>query len=128
MSTTAIPPLPDTTPASTARAVPAQGSLTAAGAPPTAGAVPAAAAPVAAALPGADDILHAITSVVAEIPPDADPHSPFDEAGLDSLALVEAAVVATRLYGVRVEEWELREAGTLARAAAAIREKIAAQP
>lgn len=74
-------------------------------------------------LPTADAIARLLTADIPEVPTDLDPAVPFDEADIDSLVLAEVAVVATRRYGVVVQEWELRDAGTMLAAAALVRER-----
>jgi hypothetical protein len=64
-----------------------------------------------------------LTADIPEVPAGLDPATPFDEADIDSLVLAEVAVVATRLYGVAVHDWELRDAGTMLAAAALVRER-----
>lgn len=71
-------------------------------------------------------IARRITAGIPEVPADLSLDADFDDAEIDSLVLAEAAVVATRLYGVRVEDWELRETRTLRGAGALIRERAAA--
>lgn len=77
-------------------------------------------------LPDAAEIARRITADIPEVPPDLALDAPFDEVDIDSLVLAEAAVVATRVYGVLVHDWELRDGGTLRGAGAAVRDRIAA--
>jgi acyl carrier protein len=44
---------------------------------------------------------------------DITPTTPFSDLDLDSLVLVELAVILSRTYGVPVDESELAEAGTV---------------
>jgi acyl carrier protein len=44
---------------------------------------------------------------------DITPTTPFAELDMDSLVLVELAVILSRTYGVPVDESELAEAGTV---------------
>ena len=75
---------------------------------------------------GTPEIVRTITDVVLEIPADLPHDARFDDHDVDSLVLAEAAVVVTRLYGVEVHEWELRDAGTLQGVADVVRERVAA--
>src|SRR5690606_40940981 len=74
---------------------------------------------------GTPEIVRSITDVVLEIPADLPHAARFDDHDVDSLVLAEAAVVVTRLYGVEVHEWELRDAGTLQGVADVVRERVA---
>ncbi|GHH67147.1 hypothetical protein [Promicromonospora soli] len=72
------------------------------------------------------EIVRAITESVPDIPADLDPETRFDAADIDSLVLAETAVVATRIFRVNIEDWELRDAGTLAAAASLVQHRVAA--
>lgn len=79
-------------------------------------------------LPPAAEIARLLTADIPEVPADLDPASPFDQVDIDSLVLAEAAVVATRLFGVVIQDWELRDAGTMLAAAALVRERAVTRP
>jgi len=49
----------------------------------------------------------------------------FDSLEVDSLVLVELAVILERTYGVRIEDSELAAAGTVGAAAAVVTGKLA---
>ncbi|MGI5187388.1 phosphopantetheine-binding protein [Promicromonospora sp. CA-289599] len=72
------------------------------------------------------EIVRAITESVPDIPADLDPHAQFDDVDIDSLVLAETAVVATRIFRVNIEDWELRDAGTLSAAASLVQHRVAA--
>ncbi|MEU6123013.1 acyl carrier protein [Streptomyces sp. NPDC047123] len=62
-----------------------------------------------------------------DIPADTAPDTGFHLLDLDSLVLIELAVILTREYGVEVDGEELAGAGTAARAAELVSAKAAAQ-
>lgn len=82
--------------------------------------------PTTTDLPDEATIARAITRDIPEVPQDTSLDAPFDDVDIDSLVLAEAAVVATRLYGVLVHDWELNQARTLRGAGALVRDRIAA--
>lgn len=52
--------------------------------------------------------------------------TPFAEAGLDSLMMLELAVVLERRYKIRFSEEELLESGSVAAVVAKLRDRLAA--
>ena len=72
------------------------------------------------------EFVRTITEAVPDIPSDLDPDTRFDATDIDSLVLAETAVVATRIFRVNIEDWELRDAGTLAAAASLVQHRVAA--
>ncbi|MER5863922.1 phosphopantetheine-binding protein [Kitasatospora sp. NPDC002040] len=49
-----------------------------------------------------------------EIPAESlDPATPFESLELDSLVLVELAVLLQKLYGIAVDDWEIEAAATI---------------
>lgn len=52
----------------------------------------------------------------------------FTDLDIDSLSLVEAAVILTKKFGVHVDEFELADAGSAREAARMLSDKRALQP
>ncbi|WP_217614028.1 hypothetical protein [Cellulomonas sp. GbtcB1] len=78
-------------------------------------------------IPDAATIGARIVRDIPEVPRTLSLDEPFDHADIDSLVLAEAAVVATREYGVLVHDWELRTAGTLRRAGELVHARLVAE-
>ncbi|MEV8249755.1 acyl carrier protein [Microbacterium sp. NPDC076768] len=53
------------------------------------------------------------------------PDDPFVDLDIDSLSLVEAAVVLSTRFGVRIDEFELSDAGNARAVASKLTEKLA---
>lgn len=75
----------------------------------------------------APDVIEAIRSTMDELS-DMGPDDVFADLDIDSLSLVEAAVIISNKFGVRVDEFELTEAGTAREAANLVTGKLALQP
>lgn len=73
------------------------------------------------------DVIDAIGSTMDELS-HMGPEDPFTDLDIDSLSLVEAAVILSNKFGVRVDEFELAEAGTARAAANMLTDKLALQP
>lgn len=73
------------------------------------------------------DIVEAIGSTMDELG-HMGPDDSFADLDIDSLSLVEAAVILSNKFGVRVDEFELTEAGSARAAASMVTEKLALQP
>ncbi|MGW9414525.1 acyl carrier protein [Arthrobacter cupressi] len=73
------------------------------------------------------DVVEAIRSTMDELS-QMGPDDAFADLDIDSLSLVEAAVIISNKFGVRVDEFELTEAGTARQAANLITGKLALQP
>lgn len=73
------------------------------------------------------DVVEAIRSTMDELS-HMGPDDSFADLDIDSLSLVEAAVILSNRFGVRVDEFELADAGTARVAAALVTEKLALQP
>lgn len=56
------------------------------------------------------------------------PDDEFVDVDIDSLALVEAAVILSTRFGARVDEFELADAGSARAVAALLTERLAFQP
>ncbi|WP_405791536.1 acyl carrier protein [Streptomyces sp. NBC_01506] len=63
-----------------------------------------------------EGVLHTLTTNF-EVPAGTTAHSDFADLDLDSLVLIELAVVLRKQYGVEVAEHELATAGTAAKVA-----------
>lgn len=73
------------------------------------------------------DVVDAIRSTMDELS-HMSPDDSFTDLDIDSLSLVEAAVILSNRFGVRVDEFELADAGTARTAATMLTEKLALQP
>lgn len=73
------------------------------------------------------DVVGAIGSTMDELGL-MGPDDSFSDLDIDSLSLVEAAVILSNKFGVRVDEFELTEAGSARAAASMVTEKLALQP
>ncbi|BCW07977.1 acyl carrier protein [Arthrobacter sp. NtRootA1] len=73
------------------------------------------------------DVVGAIGSTMDELG-HMGPDDSFADLDIDSLSLVEAAVILSNKFGVRVDEFELTEAGSARAAASMVTEKLALQP
>ena len=73
------------------------------------------------------DVVEAIGSTMDELG-HMGPDDSFADLDIDSLSLVEAAVILSNKFGVRVDEFELTEAGSARAAASMVTEKLALQP
>jgi acyl carrier protein len=73
------------------------------------------------------DVVDAIGSTMDELS-HMEPDDPFADLDIDSLSLVEAAVILSKKFGVRVDEFELAEAGNARAAATMLTERLAPQP
>ncbi|WP_426004108.1 acyl carrier protein [Paenarthrobacter sp. NyZ202] len=73
------------------------------------------------------DVVDAIRSTMDELS-HMGPEDAFADLDIDSLSLVEAAVIISNRFGVRVDEFELTEAGTAREAANLVTGKLALQP
>ena len=73
------------------------------------------------------DVVGAIGSTMDELG-HMGPDDSFADLDIDSLSVVEAAVILSNKYGVRVDEFELTEAGSARAAASMLTEKLALQP
>ncbi|YCH07449.1 acyl carrier protein [Arthrobacter sp. alpha11c] len=73
------------------------------------------------------DVVGAIGSTMDELG-HMGPDDSFADLDIDSLSLVEAAVILSNKFGVRVDEFELTEAGSARAAATMVTEKLALQP
>ncbi|BCW37690.1 hypothetical protein StoSoilA2_37460 [Arthrobacter sp. StoSoilA2] len=73
------------------------------------------------------DVVGAIGSTMDELG-HMGPDDSFADLDIDSLSLVEAAVILSNKFGVRVDEFELAEAGSARAAASMVTEKLALQP
>ncbi|MDQ4504032.1 acyl carrier protein [Sinomonas sp. ASV322] len=71
----------------------------------------------------AADVTQAIAATMDEYA-SLGPEQSFVEADIDSLSLVEAAVILTNRFGVRVDEYELAEAGTASATAQLIQSRL----
>ncbi|MHC6222316.1 acyl carrier protein [Arthrobacter sp. MMS24-S77] len=72
------------------------------------------------------DVVDAIRSTMDELS-HMGPDDPFADLDIDSLSLVEAAVILSNKFGVRVDEFELAEAGTARAVSRVVTEKLALQ-
>lgn len=75
-------------------------------------------------VPDEATIARRIVRDIPEVPSSLSLDLPFDDAEIDSLVLAEAAAVATLVYHVPIQDWELREAGTMREAGVLIKERI----
>jgi acyl carrier protein len=73
------------------------------------------------------DVVDAIRSTMDELS-HMGPDNSFADLDIDSLSLVEAAVILSSRFGVRVDEFELADAGDARTAARRLTEKLALQP
>ncbi len=73
------------------------------------------------------DVVDAIRSTMDELS-HMGPDDSFVDLDIDSLSLVEAAVILSNRFGVRVDEFELADAGNARTAASMLTEKLALQP
>ncbi|MCA4135046.1 phosphopantetheine-binding protein [Arthrobacter sp. M4] len=73
------------------------------------------------------DVIEAIGSTMDELS-HMSPADEFTDLDIDSLSLVEAAVILSNKFGVRVDEFELAEAGTAATAASMLTKKLELEP
>lgn len=73
------------------------------------------------------DVVDAIRSTMDELS-HMEPDDAFADLDIDSLSLVEAAVILSNKFGVRVDEFELADAGNAHTAATMLEEKLALQP
>jgi acyl carrier protein len=69
------------------------------------------------------DTVLALAVTKGEAPEDITPDTPFEDMDFDSLILVELAVALSNTFHVEVTDDELREAGTVAAAAALLADK-----
>ncbi|GAA4142621.1 acyl carrier protein [Leifsonia shinshuensis] len=72
----------------------------------------------------APDVVDAIGSVMDELS-HMQPDDAFADLDIDSLTLVEAAVILSNKFGVRVDEFELADAGNAHAAAAMLTNRLA---
>ncbi|MBT2532256.1 acyl carrier protein [Arthrobacter sp. ISL-48] len=73
------------------------------------------------------DVVDAIRSTMDELS-QMGPDDSFTDLDIDSLSLVEAAVILSNKFGVRVDEFELADAGNAHTAASIFMQKLALQP
>lgn len=73
------------------------------------------------------DVIEAIGSTMDELS-HMSPDDAFTDLDIDSLSLVEAAVILSNKFAVHVDEFELAEAGTAAAAATMLNRKRDLQP
>jgi acyl carrier protein len=73
------------------------------------------------------DVVDAIRSTMDELS-HMGPDDSFADLDIDSLSLVEAAVILSNRFGVGVDEFELADAGDAHTAASILTEKLALQP
>ncbi|UVJ39026.1 acyl carrier protein [Arthrobacter sp. CJ23] len=73
------------------------------------------------------DVAEAIRSTMDELS-HMGPDDSFADLDIDSLSLVEAAVILSNKFGVHVDEFELADAGNARAAAVLVAEKLALQP
>ena len=73
------------------------------------------------------DVVDAIRSTMDELS-HMGPDDSFADLDIDSLSLVEAAVILSNKFGARVDEFELADAGNARTAAGLVTEKLALQP
>lgn len=73
------------------------------------------------------DVVEAISSTMDELS-HMEPDDAFADLDIDSLSLVEAAVILSKKFGVRMDEFELADAGNAHAAATMLTEKLALQP
>lgn len=73
------------------------------------------------------DVIDAIRSTMDELS-HMSPDDSFADLDIDSLSLVEAAVILSNRFGVRIDEFELADAGTARTAATMLTGKLALQP
>ncbi|MFJ5956834.1 acyl carrier protein [Paenarthrobacter sp. NPDC092416] len=73
------------------------------------------------------DVVDAIRSTMDELS-HMGPDDSFADLDIDSLSLVEAAVILSNKFGVRVDEFELADAGTARAAAGLVSGKLTLQP
>jgi acyl carrier protein len=73
------------------------------------------------------DVIEAIRSTMDELS-HMGPDDSFEDLDIDSLSLVEAAVLLSNKFGVRVDEFELAEAGNARTATSMLTQKLALQP
>ncbi|MFJ4170507.1 acyl carrier protein [Paenarthrobacter sp. NPDC089714] len=66
------------------------------------------------ALVTAEDIYQLVRTAAPEAIGEAAVDTPFDQLDVDSLTLVEIAVLTSQNYGPLVHDWEIAEAGTFA--------------
>jgi acyl carrier protein len=74
-----------------------------------------------------EDVTLAITTVMGELS-HMGADDAFTDLDVDSLTLVEAAVILTQKFGVHVDEFELAEAGSAREAARLLTAKQDLQP
>ncbi len=67
-----------------------------------------------ATLVSAEELVELIRSAAPEIIGDANAETSFDEMEVDSLSLVEIAVMISQKYGCTLHDWEIAEAGSFA--------------
>lgn len=67
-----------------------------------------------ATLVSAEDLVELIRSAAPEIIGDATAETSFDHMEVDSLSLVEIAVMISQKYGFTLHDWEIAEAGSFA--------------
>lgn len=65
-----------------------------------------------AILVSAEELVELIRSAAPEIIGDANAGTSFDEMEVDSLSLVEIAVMISQKYGFTLHDWEIAEAGS----------------
>lgn len=73
------------------------------------------------------DVVDAIRSTMGELS-QMGPDDSFADLDIDSLSLVEAAVVLSNKFGTRIDEFELAEAGNARTAAGLVTDKLARRP
>lgn len=74
----------------------------------------------------AHNVVDAIRSTMDELS-HMGPDDSFADLDIDSLSLVEAGVILSNKFGVRVDEFELADAGNAVAAATIIKKKLAIQ-
>lgn len=62
----------------------------------------------------AEDLFEMVHAVAPEIIGDATVQTKFDQMEVDSLSLVEIAVMISEKYGFVIHDWEIGEAGSFA--------------
>lgn len=71
------------------------------------------------------EVVESIRTTMEELS-EMGPDDSFDELDIDSLSLVEAAAILSNKFGMRVDEFELSEAGNARNAATMLAERLAA--
>ena len=76
-----------------------------------------------AAVVTAEEIHQLVRTAAPEAIGDAAVDTPFDQLEVDSLTLVEIAVLTSQKYGPVVHDWEIAEAGSFAGLAQLVNER-----